>query len=63
MVIKKPLVMSQPEIGKPIRKLRLLTGMTQEQWKDYGCVCISNELAEIIDESRAREELILPYHI
>lgn len=32
MVIKKPLVMSQPEIGELIRELRLLTGMTQEQF-------------------------------
>jgi superfamily II DNA or RNA helicase len=34
-----------------------------DRWKDYGCVDISQELAEIIDESWAREELIPPYHI
>ncbi len=34
-----------------------------DRWKDYGCVDISKELAEIIDESWAREELIPPYHI
>lgn len=34
-----------------------------ERWKDYGCIDISKELAEIIDESWAREELIPPYHI
>ena len=34
-----------------------------DRWKDYGCVDISKELAEIIDESWARKELIPPYHI
>ncbi len=34
-----------------------------DRWKDYGCVDISQELAEIIDESWARAELIPPYHI
>lgn len=34
-----------------------------ERWKDYGCIDISKELAEIIDESWAREALIPPYHI
>ncbi|KAB8314458.1 NgoFVII family restriction endonuclease [Tolypothrix campylonemoides VB511288] len=34
-----------------------------DRWKDYGCVDISKELAEILDESWAREELIPPYHI
>ncbi|MBO3463209.1 phospholipase D-like domain-containing protein [Aetokthonos hydrillicola Thurmond2011] len=34
-----------------------------QRWREYGCVDISKELAEIIDESWAREELILPYHI
>lgn len=32
MVTKKPLVINQPEIGKLIRELRLLTGLTQEQF-------------------------------
>lgn len=32
MTIKKPLVIKQPEIGKIIRDLRLLTGLTQEQF-------------------------------
>ncbi|KOP24189.1 helicase [Hapalosiphon sp. MRB220] len=34
-----------------------------DRWQEYGCVDISKELAEIIDESWAREELIRPYHI
>ena len=34
-----------------------------DRWKDYGCIDISKELAEIIDDSWAREELIPPYHI
>ncbi|ODH02424.1 XRE family transcriptional regulator [Nostoc sp. KVJ20] len=32
MVTKKPLVINQPEVGKLIRELRLLTGLTQEQF-------------------------------
>lgn len=34
-----------------------------ERWSDRWCIDISEELAQIIDESWAREELILPYHI
>lgn len=34
-----------------------------DRWKDYGCIDIYKELAEIIDESWAREQLIPPYHI
>jgi superfamily II DNA/RNA helicase len=34
-----------------------------DRWQDYGCIDISKELAEIIDNSWAREDLILPYHI
>ncbi|WP_315787692.1 helicase-related protein [Fischerella sp. JS2] len=34
-----------------------------DRWQEYGCVDISKELAEIIDESWAREELIPLYHI
>jgi len=34
-----------------------------DRWQDYGCVDISQELAEIIDESWAREASIPPYHI
>ncbi|PSB46515.1 NgoFVII family restriction endonuclease [Cyanosarcina cf. burmensis CCALA 770] len=34
-----------------------------DRWKDYGCIDISQELAEIIDESWAREKLIPPHHI
>jgi superfamily II DNA or RNA helicase len=34
-----------------------------DRWQDYGCVDISKELAVLIDESWAREELIPPYHI
>ena len=32
MSIKKPLVIDQPEVSKLIRELRLLTGLTQEQF-------------------------------
>ncbi|WP_017653079.1 helicase-related protein [Fortiea contorta] len=35
----------------------------EDRWQDYGCIDISKELAEIIDNSWAREELIPPYHI
>jgi hypothetical protein len=34
-----------------------------DRWQDFGCIDISKELAEIIDESWAREQLIPPYHI
>lgn len=34
-----------------------------DRWTDYGCVDISQELAELIDESWAREEAIPPYHV
>ncbi|WP_138502885.1 helicase-related protein [Nostoc sp. PA-18-2419] len=34
-----------------------------DRWLDYGCVDISQELAEIIDRSWARVELTPPYHI
>ncbi|MBE9198335.1 MULTISPECIES: helicase-related protein [unclassified Nodularia (in: cyanobacteria)] len=34
-----------------------------DRWEEYGCVDISQELAEIIDASWARPELIPPYHI
>jgi len=33
------------------------------RWNDRWCIDISDELAEIIDESWAREKDILPYHI
>lgn len=32
MLIEKPLVINQPQIGKLIRELRVLTGLTQEQF-------------------------------
>ncbi len=32
MNIKKPLYFNQPEVGKFIRELRLLTGLTQEKF-------------------------------
>lgn len=32
MSIKKPLVIDQPEVSKLVRELRLLTGLTQEQF-------------------------------
>ncbi|MBK9943103.1 MAG: NgoFVII family restriction endonuclease [Kouleothrix sp.] len=34
-----------------------------ERWSDRWCIDISDELAQIIDESWAREALIPPYHI
>ncbi|MHC5734359.1 helicase-related protein [Nostoc sp.] len=34
-----------------------------DRWQDYGCVDISQELAEIIDQSWARDELVSPYYI
>lgn len=35
----------------------------EDRWNDIWCIDISNELAEIIDTSWAREEPIPPYHI
>ena len=35
----------------------------EDRWKDRWCIDISDELAEIIDESWAREDLVPPYHI
>lgn len=35
----------------------------EDRWNDRWCIDISKELAQIIDESWAREELIPPYHI
>ena len=35
----------------------------QDQWEDKFCVDITQELAQIIDESWAKEELTPPYHI
>ena len=35
----------------------------EDRWKDRWCVDISRELAEIIEESWAREEPLPPYHI
>ena len=32
MTIKRPLVMNQPQVGKLVRDLRLLIGLTQEQF-------------------------------
>ena len=32
MTIKKPLVIEQPEVGKLIPEVRLLAGLTQEQF-------------------------------
>lgn len=40
-----------------------LEGWFEDRWKDRWCIDISKELAEIIEESWAREELIPPYHI
>lgn len=35
----------------------------EERWNDHWCIDISKELAEIIEQSWAREEPIPPYHI
>jgi superfamily II DNA/RNA helicase len=35
----------------------------EDRWESYGCIDVSEELAQIIDESWARPELIPPYHI
>ena len=35
----------------------------EDRWTDRWCIDISNELVEIIEESWAREESALPYHI
>jgi len=35
----------------------------EERWNDHWCIDISDELANIIKESWAREEPIPPYHI
>lgn len=32
MIVKKPLVMNQPQVGKLTRELRVLMGLTQEQF-------------------------------
>lgn len=34
-----------------------------DRWKDRWCIDISAELAEIIEESWAREDLVAPYHV
>jgi superfamily II DNA or RNA helicase len=34
-----------------------------DRWEDRWCLDISQELADIIDESWAREEMVSPYHI
>jgi len=40
-----------------------LIGWFNERWEDKWCLDISDELADIIDNSWAREEQPLPYHI
>ena len=40
-----------------------LAGWFEKRWNDRWCIDISKELAAIIDQSWAREELIDPYHI
>src|SRR5579883_2560693 len=42
---------------------RKLESWFQERWEDRWCLDISHELAEIIDESWAREEMPPPYYI
>lgn len=42
MVVKRPLVINQPQIGKLIRELRSETGLTQEQFAALlGVTCSS----------------------
>lgn len=40
-----------------------LTKWFEDRWRDRWCLDISDELAQIIEESWARETLISPYHI
>ena len=40
-----------------------LAGWFEKRWNDRWCIDISKELAAIIDQSWAREDLIDPYHI
>ncbi len=40
-----------------------LQGWFEDRWNDRWCLDISEELAQIIDESWARETPLLPYHI
>jgi superfamily II DNA or RNA helicase len=42
---------------------RKLEQWFNDRWNDRWCLDISQELAGIIDESWAREEMLLPYHI
>jgi superfamily II DNA or RNA helicase len=40
-----------------------LSDWFEDRWKDKFCIDITDDLAEILNESWAREELIPPYHI
>ncbi len=40
-----------------------LVAWFDDRWNDHWCVDISSELIQVIDESWAREQAILPYHI
>ncbi len=40
-----------------------LSGWFEDRWNDRWCLDISDELAEIVEQSWAREELTPPYHI
>lgn len=40
-----------------------LVAWFEDRWADRWCIDISNELAEIIDESWAGERLVPPYHV
>ncbi len=40
-----------------------LTRWFEDRWQDRWCVDISDRLADIIDESWARERLLSPYHV
>ncbi len=42
MLVKRPLVINQPEIGKLVRELRVEVGLTQEQFAvELGVTCSS----------------------
>ena len=42
MIVKKPLIINQPQVGKLILELRLLMGLTQEQFAPHLGVTLSS---------------------
>lgn len=40
-----------------------LANWFEDRWNDWGCVDISEDLIKVIEESWAREDPVLPYHI